>query len=90
MKLKSIMPKLKPTQKSKLSEISKLPKKLNEVQSDTIDTVTFDIPLFIRILEYSREDAKTDMDLHTVAENAIKLSKVKDVLSMNDYESLIK
>jgi hypothetical protein len=28
------------------------------------DTITVDVPLFIRLLEYAREDAKTDMDLH--------------------------
>ena len=53
------------------------------------DAVTLDIPLFIRLLEYAREDAKTDMDLHNVAENAIKLSAGGNVLSMDNYESII-
>lgn len=32
------------------------------------DKITVDVPLFIRLLEYAREDAQTDMDLHNVAE----------------------
>lgn len=56
---------------------------------DPIDTVTMDIPLFIRLLEYAREDAKTDMDLHDLTENAIKLSKEIDSLSMDNYAQLI-
>jgi len=27
------------------------------------DKITVDVPLFIRLLEYAREDAKTDIDL---------------------------
>jgi hypothetical protein len=40
-----------------------------------VDTVRLNIPLFIRLLEYAREDAKTDMDLHDVVERVIKLSQ---------------
>jgi hypothetical protein len=53
------------------------------------DKVTVDIPLFIRLLEYAREDAKTDMDLHNVAEKAISLSETGRTLTMNDYDSLV-
>jgi hypothetical protein len=60
---------------------------VNEV--DEIDTVTMDIPLFIRTLEYAREDAKTDMDLHDFAENAISLSKELGKLTMDSYDKLI-
>jgi hypothetical protein len=31
------------------------------------DIIKLDVPLFIRLLEYAREDAKSDMDLHKVA-----------------------
>jgi hypothetical protein len=54
-----------------------------------IDKISIDIPLFIRMLEYAKEDAKTDMDLHKVTENAIKLSTSGKVLGMNDYDSII-
>jgi hypothetical protein len=54
------------------------------------DKVTIDIPLFIRLLEYAREDAKTDMDLHNVAENAIKLSETGKTLTMAQYDEIVK
>jgi hypothetical protein len=53
------------------------------------DTIKVDVPLFIRLLEYAREDAKTDMDLHDVAENIIRLSETGKVLSMNDYDMIV-
>ena len=64
-------------------------KKLAENEEDVVDTVTLDIPLFIRMLEYAKEDAQTDMDLHDAAEKAIALNKSKEVLSMEDYNQLI-
>ena len=62
---------------------------MNENEEDVVDTVTLDIPLFIRMLEYSKEDAQTDMDLHDVAEKAIALNKSKEILSMEDYNTII-
>lgn len=53
------------------------------------DVIKIDVPLLIRMLEYAREDAKTDMDLHFAAENMIQLSKVDRVLDMDDYESIV-
>jgi hypothetical protein len=58
-------------------------------QFNPSDKVTVDIPLFIRLLEYAREDAKTDMDLHNVAEKAIAASETGKTLTMNDYDSLV-
>jgi hypothetical protein len=54
-----------------------------------VDTATLDIPLLIRLLEYAKEDAQTDMDLHKVAENIIKLSKEGKTLTMSDYNSIV-
>jgi hypothetical protein len=53
------------------------------------DKITVDVPLFIRLLEYAREDAKTDMDLHDVAEKTIKLSESGKTLTMNDYNKIV-
>ena len=53
------------------------------------DTIIVDVPLFIRLLEYAREDASTDMDLHDVAENIIRLSETGKILSMNDYDAIV-
>jgi len=53
------------------------------------DKITLDVPLFIRLLEYAREDAKTDMDLHNVAEKAIELSSTGNTLTMTDYDKIV-
>lgn len=58
-------------------------------EKNPIDIITLDVPLMIRLLEYAREDAKTDMDLHKVAENLIQLSKEGRLLDMNDYDSIV-
>jgi len=63
---------------------------MNEAQEeDKVDTITMDVPLFIRMLEYSREDAAEDMDLHDITEKAISLNKEKDTLSMEDYDKIV-
>ena len=54
------------------------------------DKITVDVPLFIRLLEYAREDAKTDMDLHKITENAVALSENGKTLTMAQYDSIIK
>ena len=53
------------------------------------DTTTLDIPLLIRIMEFAKEDAQTDMDLHKVAENIIALSKEGKTLTMSDYSNIV-
>ena len=53
------------------------------------DIITVDVPLFIRLLEYAREDAQTDMDLHDVAENIISLASSGKTLTMDDYVSIV-
>jgi membrane protein required for beta-lactamase induction len=60
-----------------------------DTQFNPSDKITLDVPLFIRLLEYSREDAKTDMDLHNVAEKAIASSETGKTLTMADYDSLV-
>jgi hypothetical protein len=60
-----------------------------EEQPDVIDIVTLDVPLFIRMLEYAKEEAADDMVLHDIATKTIALSKQRGILSMEDYEALI-
>lgn len=55
---------------------------------DKVDTVTMDVPLLLRMMEYAREDAHEDMDLHDVAERMIAMSK-DGPLSMDDYDSIV-
>jgi len=60
-----------------------------DVTNDAPDIIAVDVPLFIRLLEYAREDSENDLDLHDVAERAIEAVKMRGVLSMDDYETLI-
>jgi hypothetical protein len=47
------------------------------------DKLVFNTPMFIRSLEWSREDAKNDMALHKFTENALKH---RGELKMRDYD----
>jgi hypothetical protein len=58
-------------------------------EEDKVDTITMDIPLFLRMLEYSREDAEQDLDLHDVTEKANVLGKERGILSMDDYTEIV-
>jgi hypothetical protein len=55
--------------------------------TDKKDTITFDIPLLIRVLELTREDIKSDIDLHRVVERLIQIRN-KGVLTMADYKMI--
>lgn len=65
--------------------------KFNEFDNDTNpqDVIKLDVPLFIRLLEYAREDAKTDMDLHNVTDKIIELASSGRVLDMAAYDSIM-
>lgn len=56
--------------------------------TEGVDSIQVDVPLMIRLLEYAREDAQTDMDLHHVAERLIELSQQGRTLNMNDYNKI--
>lgn len=60
----------------------------NRKSENPVDTITMDVPLFIRMMEFAREDAQSDMDLHDVAEKAISLSNNGKTLTMSDYETM--
>jgi len=46
-------------------------------------------PLFLRMLEYAREDAESDLDLHYAAENVLRLAADPGILGMDDYAEII-
>jgi hypothetical protein len=80
----------------KKSELKEYIKELYSSKDETLneefnpaDKIMMDVPLFIRLLEYAREDAKTDMDLHNITEKAISLSTEDKVLTMSDYNSIV-
>lgn len=62
---------------------------ISEDDVNPVDTVELDVPLLLRMMEYAREDAKTDMDLHDVTEKMIHLSKTGETLSMAQYDDIV-
>ena len=66
---------------------SELPKPRQYMNDN--DTIQVDVPLMIRLLEYAREDAKSDVDLHFLAERLVELSEFGDILDMANYEDIV-
>lgn len=58
---------------------------LNEA-NDGKDIIKLTVPLFIRLLEWAREEAKNDIDVHELTEKIIKKS---GILCTDDYESIV-
>jgi hypothetical protein len=70
---------------TKLSKQRSLANK--KFMNESVDTnIQMTMPLFIRIMEWAREEAKDDVDLHQLAE---KLAAVNGVADMDDYSGLI-
>ncbi len=90
--IRDLSKKAKPLVKESLSYedalLAKLEKQANTMSNpDQKDTVTFDVPLLIRVFELVREDVKTDMDLHNLVERLLAL-KNNGTLTMADYEKI--
>jgi hypothetical protein len=61
-----------------------------ETNEELEPTVSFNIPTFIRILEYVREEVATDDKLHVLVEKLIEAGADGDAIDMDDYEVIIK
>jgi hypothetical protein len=53
------------------------------------DVIKVDIPLLIRLLEFAREEAGSDLDLHDLAEKLVSRGARGKTLSMKDYEYVV-
>lgn len=58
---------------------------LNEYRKEP--EVCMNIPLLIRLLEYVREDVKTDVELHKIVERMMALGS--KTLTMADYKKIV-
>lgn len=47
------------------------------------------VPLMLRLLEYAREDANSDLDLHFLVENLVKLNNDNSYLAMKNYDHIV-
>ena len=62
---------------------------INNEEANPTDVISVDVPLFLRLMEYAKEDAKTDMDLHDVTERAVEAMKQGEHLYMEHYQTLV-
>lgn len=62
---------------------------MEEKEENKMDVITVDVPLFIRLLEFAREDATDDMKLHDVAEKLIELCAEGDIMTMEQYDEIV-
>lgn len=77
--------------KERLVELAGLePHRMPPLREYPDDIISMDVPLLIKMLEWAREHATTDEQLHKVAEKLVSLSPSGTVLSMKDYESIIR
>jgi len=68
---------------------SEQPKLKSEQAENVQDSICLDVPLMIRLLEYTRESVRSDIELHYVAERLVELSEYGDVLDMASYEDIV-
>ena len=61
----------------------------SEDEENSNGSICMTIPLFLRLLEYAREDAESDMDLHYAVENILEMSSDPGILGMDDYAEII-
>jgi hypothetical protein len=74
-----------------INQVLRKSPKIDQIKENLnpIDSVKMDVPLFIRMLEYAREDAKTDIDLHDITEKIISMSKEGRTLTIKDYNNIM-
>jgi len=58
-------------------------------QQNPEDVVAFDVPMFLRLLEFAREDATDDEALHQATSKIIELSQDGQVLTMDNYDEIV-
>jgi len=69
-----------------LAQLERKADKITE-SHNTQDHVTMDIPLLLRVFELVREGAKTDVEVHKIAERLLKIRN-RGILSMSDYAEI--
>ena len=79
---------LKPLNETVTEDIDVENFSVEEPEENPVDVIRMDVPLFMRCLEFSREDAQDDADLHHLVEKAVELSKDGKTLTMDNYDEL--
>lgn len=53
------------------------------------DIICCDVPLLIRLMEFAREEANSDAQLHLIAEKMIECAEYGETLTMEHYSKII-
>jgi len=61
----------------------------DQEQENKMDVISVDVPLFIRLLEFAREDATDDMKLHSVTEKLTEMCQDGDIMTMEQYDDIV-
>jgi hypothetical protein len=61
----------------------------DQEKENQIDVITVDVPLFIRLLEFAREDSTDDAQLHEVATKLVELCQDGDIMTMEQYDEIV-
>lgn len=71
-------------------EYSDYPYSENNSNSNSAHSyIRVDAPLMLRLLEYAKEDASNDLNLHHLTTNMVEMSQNGRVLTAYDYENII-
>jgi hypothetical protein len=54
-----------------------------------LDVISVDVPLMLRLMEFAREDATSDKDLHFVAEHLVRYMQTNTLLTMKHYDMIV-
>lgn len=65
-------------------------KRLYKEDAAETDTVTLNVPLLIRLMEFAREEARSDEELHLVVERLIDAADTDRPFTMADYDAIVK
>lgn len=57
--------------------------------SEGEDVLCMNVPLFLRLMEFSKESVKEDKDLHVITENLTKICNNGGTATMDDYDAIV-
>lgn len=59
-------------------------------ESSREEEIVMSSALFIRLLEYAKEDARSDLDLHRVAERVADITRDRHIARIADYQKIVR
>lgn len=70
------------------SELAEATANLPDKLKNSTDVIKVSVPMFIRFLEWAREKAKSDIEIHELTERVLAMKGA--VINSDDYDKLMK